>query len=371
MIRRLRNKILAIKDNEGRWIHDKEEVKNTAVNYFAQLFIEDSHEVTYDIPHDVFPELSNEHWRHLTKNFSTLEIDKVVHNMGSLRTLGPDGFQALFFQKNWEIVSQNEYDLVLRVLEGKGLPENLNNTHIVLLPKVDDPESASQFRPIGLCNVIYKIITKVRISRIKPILPCLISNTQSSFVPGRQITDNIVIVQEVIHTMHRKQGSKGFMAIKIDFEKAYDRLKWHFIRDTLLHMNISILLIDIILECVTSAKLHVLWNGEPSQSFTPSHGVRQGDPLSPYLFLMCMERLFQTIETAIIEKKWKPIRASRDVPFLSNLFFADDIILFAEASIDQAQVIHDCLSRFCRASGQKVSLAKSRVYFLANVEDDT
>lgn len=243
--------------------------------------------------------------------------------------------------------------------------------YIVLLPKVDNPDSPSQFRPIGLCNVIYKIITKVIINRIKPILPCLISNTHASFVPGRQISDNIVIVQEVIHTMRRKQGTKGFMAIKIDFEKAYDRLNWQFIRDTLLQMNIPILLIDIIMECVTSAKLQVLWNGEPSQCFTPSRGVRQGDPLSPYLFVMCMERLFQTIEEAIIEKKWKPIRASRDGPLLSNLFFADDIILFAEASLDQAQIIHDCLMRFCKASGQKVSLEKSRIYFSANVDDET
>lgn len=149
------------------------------------------------------------------------------------------------------------------------------------------------------------------------------------------------------------------MAIKVDFEKAYDRLKWSFIRETLAQMNLPILLIDIIMDCVTTSELQVLWNGEPSRSFKPSRGVRQGDPLSPYLFVMCMERLFQTIEAAIIENKWKPIRASRGGPLLSNLFFADDIILFAEASVDQANIIHDCLTRFCNASGQKVSLPKS------------
>lgn len=192
----------------------------------------------------------------------------------------------------------------------------MNETFIALLPKVDNPETAAQFRPIGLCNVIYKVVTKVLVNRIKPVLPRLISNTQGSFVPGRQITDNIIIMQEVIHTMKRKQGMKGFMAIKIDFEKAYDPLRWKFIRDTLLQMNLPILLVDTIMECVCSASMRVLWNGEPTDSFSPSRGIRQGDPLSPYLFVMCMERLYQTIEEVIIAKKWKPIHASRNGPSL-------------------------------------------------------
>lgn len=158
-------------------------------------------------------------------------------------------------------------------------------------------------------------------------------------------------------------------AIKIDFEKAYNRLKWSFIRDTLLQMNLPSLLINVIMECVTTASLKVLWNGEPSTNFTPSRGVRQGDSLSPYLFVMCMERLYQTIKEAIVLHRWKPIRASRDEPLLSNLFFADDIILFAEASVDQVMVIQDCLHRLCQASGQKISLSKSCIYFSKNMQD--
>lgn len=145
--------------------------------------------------------------------------------MGALKAPGPDGFQALFFQKYWDLVADNVYKLVFEVLAGKGMPPNLNDTFLVLIPKIDTPELASQFRPIGLCNVIYKIITKCIVNRIKPMMPHLISCTQTSFVPGRQITDNIVIVQEVIHTMRSKQGKTRYMAIKIDFEKAYDRLK--------------------------------------------------------------------------------------------------------------------------------------------------
>lgn len=105
-------------------------------------------------------------------------------------------------------------------------------------------------------------------------------------------------------------------------------------------------------------------------TFKPTRGIRQGAPLSPDHFVMCIERLYQTIEEAIVGERWKLIRASRDGPLLSNLFFADDIILFAEASIDQAHVIHDCLDKFCRASGQKVSFPKSCVYFSKKINDD-
>lgn len=300
VVRQWKNKVVAIKNDDDEWISDHEKIKEFMVSYFSSLFTEDGGDEVSNIPMDIFPELSSTNWAALCKPFTHIEIEEVVKSLGALRAPGPDGFQALFFQKNWDLVKDSVIKTVMSVLEGKGMPEHLNDTHIVLIPKTDHPERASQFRPIGLCNVGYKIITKTLVNRIKPILPSLISNTQGSFVPGRQITDNIVIVQEVIHTMKRKQGMKGYMALKIDFEKAYDRLKWAFIRDTLLQMNLSLLLVEVIMKCVRTARLKVLWNGEPSSSFAPSRGVRKGDPLSPYLFVMCMERLYQTIEEAII-----------------------------------------------------------------------
>lgn len=201
VIRNWCNKITAIKDDDGQWIHDKELVKNQIVTYFSNLFTEENDDDLYDIPCDIFPELLPADWSMLSKPYNKIEIEEVVHSMGALKAPGPDGFQALFFQKHWELVKE---DVVTQSLEGKGLPDKMNETFITLSPKVDNPETAAHFRPIGLCNVIYKIVTKLLVNRIKPLLPRLISNTQGSFVPGRQITDNIIIMQEVIHTMKRK-----------------------------------------------------------------------------------------------------------------------------------------------------------------------
>lgn len=232
LIRRWRNNIVSIKGGDGVWVHEKNLVKKLFVDFFNNLFSEEGEGNLMAIPQDVFPELSPHDWNALSKPYSKVEIDVVVSQMHPLKAPGPDGFQALFYQKNWELISPSVYALVLDVLAGKGIPKGLNDTYIALIPKVDHPELVTQFRPIGLCNVVYKIITKVIVNRLKPVLPGLISNTQASFVPGRQITDNIVIMQEVLNTMRRKQGGKGYMAIKIDFEKAYDRLRWSFIRDT-------------------------------------------------------------------------------------------------------------------------------------------
>ena len=219
-------------------------------------------------------------------------------------------------------------------------------------------------------SIIYKLVTKVIVNRLKHILPQLISPTQCSFVPGRQITDNVIIVQEMLHTMRSKQGRKGFMAIKIDFEKAYDRLRWAFIRDSLLELCLPQLMVDLIMNCITSAKLQVLWNGEPTPQFSPSRGIRQGDPLSPYLYVICMERLAHLIDKEVRSGGWKPVRASRHGPPISNLAFADDLILFSEASVAQAEVIMNCLDKFCQASGSKVSRSKSQIFFSNNTSYD-
>lgn len=157
------------------------------------------------------------------------------------------------------------------------------------------------------------------------------------------------------------------MLLKLDLEKAYDRLRWDSLEDTLRAVGLTEGWVGKIMECVSGPSMSILWNGKKSESFKPSRGLRQGDPLSPYLFVMCMERLCQMINSTVMDKKWKPIKLSRGGPQLSHICFADDLILFAEASVSQVRVIREVLETFCRASGQKVSLPKSKKNFSGNV----
>ena len=255
-------------------------------------------------------------------------------------------------------MGQNVCDLVLRILNGEPIPEGLNDTYLALIPKVENPQHVTQFRPIGLCNVAYKLITKVLVQRLKKVLPGLISPFQSSFVPGRQITDNIIIMQESLHTMRRKKGFRGLMAIKLDLDKAYDKLNWNFIRNTLIDMRLPQVMVDVIMRCITSCSMRILWNGEPTKCFHPTRGIRQGDPLSPYIFVACVERLSQIIENLIQAGHWRPLQVCSNGPQISRLIFADGIVLFAEATEAQALLIQDCLARFCSASGQTISASK-------------
>lgn len=162
-------------------------------------------------------------------------------------------------------------------------------------------------------------------------------------------------------------GNKGLMAIKIDLEKAYDRLSWDFIKDTLEDLGFPPKLNQIIWSCISSPTMKVLWNGKALESFKPSRGIRQRDPISPYLFVLCIERLFHAIEAAVGTNNWKPIQLTRGGPPISHLAFADNLILFAEASIEQATTIQNILNDFCLSSGQKVSQEKTRVFFTKNV----
>ncbi|XP_072059052.1 uncharacterized protein [Arachis hypogaea] len=222
-------------------------------------------------------------------------------------------------------------------------------------------------RPISLGNVSYKVIIKILARRLRSVMEKLVRPTQCSFVLGRQSSDNIIITQEVIHSMRNKKGRKGWMAIKIDLEKAYDILKWNFIEDTLSDIGLPSQFISTIYSCISSARMRVLWNGEALDEFSPSRSIQQGDPISPYIFVLCMERLSQLISAAVEHGFWKPIKLNRESPDLSHLCFADDLILFAEATMDQANDIKRVLKAFCNSSGQRVSNDKTRVFFSRNV----
>ena len=174
---------------------------------------------------------------------------------------GLDGLHAGFFECFWLIVGNSVENEVKSIFSSWTIPEYLNKTLITLIPKCKSPESLSNYRPISLCNTLYKMVTKIIVARILPFLLKLVSSFQLAFVLGRKGMDNVIIVQEIIHTMARKKGKGRVMAIKLDLEKAYDRLEWSFIRDTLKLFRIPNNLISLIMSCISSSDISNLFNG--------------------------------------------------------------------------------------------------------------
>ena len=203
--------------------------------------------------------------------------------------------------------------------------------------------------------------------RLKPLLPSLISPLQTAFVAGRRGSDNVVIAQELIYTLERKKGKLGFTVIKIDFEKAYDRIEWSFVRQILIHFGFPDNITRIIMSCISTTSTSLLFNGGKLDQFLPSRGIRQGDPLFPFLFLLCMEYLGGLIEQKCDDGEWTKVKASCGGPGFSHVFFADDLLLFAKANNKNCEAISNVLEEFCAMSVQKVSKAKSRVFFSPNV----
>jgi len=197
-----------------------------------------------------------------------------------------------------------------------------NETHIRLIPKGSGPRWVADYRPIALCNTHYKIIAKILSHRLKPLLPDLISVSQSAFVAGRAIGDNVLITHETLHYLRTSEAKKYCsMAVKTDMSKAYDRMEWGFVRAVLLQLGFDQQWVSWVMSCIESVSYTFLVNGSPQGAVKPSRGIRQGDPLSSYIFILCTEVLSTLCDKALLDGTLSGVRVSRASPAINHLLF--------------------------------------------------
>ena len=222
------------------------------------------------------------------------------------------------------------------------------------------------YRPIALCTVFYKIISKLLSRRLQPVLQEIISENQSAFVPKGAITDNVLITHEVLHYLKKSDAKKRcFMAVKTDMSKAYDRIEWDFIKLVMEEMGFHPKWVQWIMQCITTVSYSFLLNGVAQGSVTPQRGIRQGDPLSPYLFILCSEVLSGLCSKAQQDGSLPGVRVGLGIPRINHLLFADDTMFFCKSDSKSCSVLMKILHRYESVSGQKINKAKSAITFSA------
>ncbi|XP_065615736.1 uncharacterized protein LOC136061642 [Quercus suber] len=267
----------------------------------------------------------------------------------------------------WDLVGANVIDCVLKILNTGVMPCGVNETNICLIPKTKAPCKITEYRSISLCNVIYKIVSKVLANRLKRILAEVIDESQSAFVPGRIITDNVLVAFETMHCIDgRKKGKEALMALKLDMSKAYDKVEWLFLDMIMRKLGFHEKWISLMLMCITAISYSVLINGEAKGNIIPSRGLRQGDPLSPYLFLLCTEGLSARLRKEEIEGNIRGVSVRKGAPQIFHLFFADDSIIFCIAIVDEGKRVLKVLKEYEAESRQKLNKEKTSLFFSKN-----
>ncbi|KAJ0548751.1 putative RNA-directed DNA polymerase [Helianthus annuus] len=361
-----RSRIFSIKDASGKRF-EGDMVYDAMVDHYAKFFGSTMNVSMQPTPDLFHTKLTNEKAEWMVRQVTDDEIKKAMFSIAGNKAPGPDGYTSVFFKRAWNEVGNDVCNAVKEFFHNGKLLQQLNHTVISLIPKVPTPDSITDYRPISCCNTLYKCISKIISDRMKNGLADIVSINQSAFVPGRRISDNILLTQELMHNYHRNFGPPR-CAFKIDIQKAYDTVEWSFLENTLKGFGFHAKMIKWVMACVSSTSFSLAINGNLFGYFKGKRGLRQGDPMSPYLFTMVMEVLTLLLNRQVSLSNNFRFHNKCEKQSIINLCFADDLFIFARGDYKSAQVIMTAINMFKSMSGLVPSMAKSTVFF-GNVKD--
>jgi hypothetical protein len=366
IIRRRRNFISMLQTPGGGWISDRVDIGISFITHFKTLFTSTNSifsPALLDLFNPVITDTDNDL---LCAIPTEEEIYASLISLGKEKASGPDGFTTLFYVKYWDCIKTTVLLAIGNFFDSNTLLREQNHTFIALIPKRLGASAVHHFRPSSLCNIIYKIISKLLANRLKPLLSKIISPFQTAFVPGRHIQDNSILSHEMLHSLKNKRGRGGLVAVNIDMEKAFDKMEWGCLIIIMEKLGFHPIWINWIRICISTSSFSILLNGSPYGLFRPSRGLRQGDPLSPFLFILGTE-----VISRLLHQNLQGFKISRRCFPLNHLLFADDLIIFTHATSSEAGIIKDCLAKYSLWSGQTVNMEKSNILFSANTTAST
>ncbi|XP_075085049.1 uncharacterized protein LOC142168286 [Nicotiana tabacum] len=317
-----------IKSGNGVWIEDQEQLVTAAVDFYQKQFTNEGDDSEFPLLNNV-PSMVT---------IMLLEVRAAVFELSGESASGPDGFTGLFYQTCWDVIGADIHNMVLHFYGGAALPKSITHTNLVLLPKKPRVETFSDLRPISLSNFINKVLSRVLHDRLEIFLPSLIAPNQSGFVKGRSIFENILLTQEIV-TDIRLRGKPANVVIKLDMAKAYDRVSWKYLLHVLRKMGFSEHFINMVWNLMSNNWYSVLVNGQSSGFFKSTRGVKQGDPLSPALFILSAEVLSRSLNKLFEDKSFVGFGMPKWSDSLNHLAYADDTIIFASAHLSSLNTI--------------------------------
>ncbi|XP_026378898.1 uncharacterized protein LOC113273380 [Papaver somniferum] len=297
---------------------------------------------------------------------SAKEIKEAVFDLNADSAPGPDGFPGFFYRFAWDILGEGVIRAIQYCWSNGFIPWGMNSNFLFLIPKVKCARKPNQYRPIGLSNFSFKIFTKIITSRMYGLLEKVVSSQQGAFVKGRCIQGKIMLASEMVNEMDIKRRG-GNVGLKLDIAQAYDSLSWEFLWEVMRRFGFSAKCISWLHTMFMSAKISVLVNGGPIGFFSVSRGLRQGDPLSPILFVIAEDVLSRSLSKLVQEKKISPM-VNRGGAQPTHILFVDDVFLFFNGHKKNILSVLDFLRDYQVSSGQVINQMKSKV-FVGGVTD--
>ncbi|KAJ9562034.1 hypothetical protein OSB04_007194 [Centaurea solstitialis] len=365
-LRERRNRIQGL-NIQGTWSENPEEIKKFVFEFFKKKF-EKQNNSSAKLRSTKLKRISEEEASLLETKFTEEEVWSALIDCGNNKSPGPDGFTTGFLKKFWGLIKGDLMAALDWFWEKKELSNGCNSSFVSLIPKNTSPIGLNDFRPISLVGILYKVISKVLAERMKSVLVNVISNVQSAFLKGRSILDGILVANETISYL--KSSRKKGLIFKVDFEKAYDSVSWEFLLDLLEQMGFGRKWRKWVGTCLKSSRISILVNGSPTEEFSMEKGIRQGDPMAPFLFLVVAKGMHVMVEEAIKKGLFKGLKVGNGGVTLSHLQYADDVVFFGEWGTENIVNLVKLLKCFYEVSGLKVNINKCNIFGIGVPEED-